>query len=99
MAGWPARYARAHRHGGWPVARVACAGGRAASACPVPPAAAGSDQHRHACGSGSMISIVLVDDHALVRSGYRRLLSAEADFEVVGEAATVARSEEHTSEL
>jgi DNA-binding NarL/FixJ family response regulator len=36
-----------------------------------------------------MIRIVLVDDHAVVRSGYRRLLSAEPDFEVVGEAATV----------
>jgi DNA-binding NarL/FixJ family response regulator len=36
-----------------------------------------------------MISIVLVDDHAIVRSGYRRLLSAEPDFTVAGEAATV----------
>ncbi|WP_296945646.1 response regulator transcription factor [uncultured Massilia sp.] len=36
-----------------------------------------------------MIRILLVDDHAIVRSGYRRLLSAEPDFEVVGEAATV----------
>jgi len=36
-----------------------------------------------------MIRIILVDDHAIVRSGYRRLLSAEADFEVAGEAATV----------
>lgn len=34
-----------------------------------------------------MIRIVLVDDHAVVRSGYRRLLSAEPDFDVVGEAA------------
>ncbi|MFC0166670.1 response regulator [Pseudoduganella danionis] len=39
-----------------------------------------------------MIEIVLVDDHAVVRSGYRRLLSAEADFEVVGEAASVAEA-------
>lgn len=36
-----------------------------------------------------MIRIILIDDHAIVRSGYRRLLSAEPDFEVVGEAATV----------
>jgi DNA-binding NarL/FixJ family response regulator len=36
-----------------------------------------------------MIRIILVDDHAVVRSGYRRLLSAEPDFEVAGEAATV----------
>jgi DNA-binding NarL/FixJ family response regulator len=34
-----------------------------------------------------MIRIVLVDDHAVVRSGYRRLLSAEPDLDVVGEAA------------
>lgn len=35
-----------------------------------------------------MIRIVLIDDHAIVRTGYRRLLSAEPDFEVVGEAAS-----------
>lgn len=34
-----------------------------------------------------MIKIILIDDHAVVRTGYRRLLSAEPDFEVVGEAA------------
>jgi DNA-binding NarL/FixJ family response regulator len=39
-----------------------------------------------------MIRIVLVDDHAVVRSGYRRLLSAEVDFCVVGEAATAAEA-------
>lgn len=35
-----------------------------------------------------MIRIMLVDDHAVVRNGYRRLLSAEPDFQVVGEAAS-----------
>jgi len=35
------------------------------------------------------IRIVLVDDHAMVRSGVRSELSAEADIEVVGEAADV----------
>lgn len=35
-----------------------------------------------------MTRIILVDDHAVVRTGYRRLLSAEPDFEVVGEAAS-----------
>jgi DNA-binding NarL/FixJ family response regulator len=35
-----------------------------------------------------MIRIILVDDHAVVRSGYRRLLCAEPDFDVVGEAAS-----------
>ena len=32
--------------------------------------------------------IVLIDDHAVVRTGYRRLLSAEPGFEVVGEASS-----------
>lgn len=35
-----------------------------------------------------MTRIVLVDDHAVVRTGYRRLLDAEVDLEVVGEAAS-----------
>lgn len=35
-----------------------------------------------------MIRIILVDDHAVVRSGYRRLLSAEPGLAVVGEAAS-----------
>ncbi|HYZ86041.1 MAG TPA: response regulator transcription factor [Bryobacteraceae bacterium] len=33
------------------------------------------------------IRILLADDHAVVRSGFRMLLSAEPDFEVVGESA------------
>jgi two-component system, NarL family, response regulator NreC len=33
------------------------------------------------------IRIVVVDDHAVVRSGLRRVLDAEADFEVVAEAS------------
>ncbi|CAM3648101.1 response regulator transcription factor [Polaromonas hydrogenivorans] len=34
-----------------------------------------------------MIQIILVDDHAVVRTGYRRLLDAEPGLRVVGEAA------------
>lgn len=34
-----------------------------------------------------MIRIVLVDDQALLRAGFRALIEAEADLEVVGEAA------------
>ena len=34
-----------------------------------------------------VIRILLVDDHAVVRNGYRRLLDAEPDMLVVGEAA------------
>ncbi len=35
-----------------------------------------------------MISVYLVDDHAVVRAGFRSLLEAEADIAVVGEAAS-----------
>jgi two-component system response regulator DegU len=34
----------------------------------------------------SMIKVMIVEDHALVRQGLRQLLSLETDFEVVGEA-------------
>jgi two-component system, NarL family, response regulator NreC len=33
--------------------------------------------------------VLIVDDHAVVRSGLRRILEAEADIEVVGEAGSV----------
>src|SRR5215469_7020467 len=32
------------------------------------------------------ISVLLVDDHTLVRSGFRHILEDEADMEVIGEA-------------
>ena len=35
-----------------------------------------------------MIRILLVDDHAVVRNGYRRLLDAEEGMQVVAEAAS-----------
>lgn len=35
-----------------------------------------------------MITVVLVDDHVLVRRGFRRLLEDESDIEVLGEAGT-----------
>ena len=34
-----------------------------------------------------MISVLLVDDHSLIRLGFRLVLEAEADIDVVGEAA------------
>lgn len=37
-------------------------------------------------------SILVVDDHALVRSGLRTVLDAEGDLEVVGEASTAAEA-------
>jgi two-component system response regulator NreC len=39
-----------------------------------------------------VIRVVLVDDHAILRSGLRRVLDAEPDIEVVGEAESVERA-------
>ena len=39
-----------------------------------------------------MIRVLLADDQALVRAGFRALLDAEADIEVVGEAADGAEA-------
>ncbi len=38
------------------------------------------------------ISVLLVDDHSLVRRGFRRILEDEADIEVVGEASDGAEA-------
>ncbi|MGF6782256.1 response regulator [Paraburkholderia sp. GAS334] len=38
------------------------------------------------------ISVMLVDDHAVVREGYRRLLQSETDLHVCGEAADAAQA-------
>jgi two-component system response regulator NreC len=43
--------------------------------------------------AGAPITIVLVDDHEVVRAGLRLLLDAEEDFEVVSEAGDVAVAE------
>ena len=37
------------------------------------------------CYSAPMHSIVLVDDHAIVREGFKRLIEMEPDLEVVAE--------------
>lgn len=42
--------------------------------------------------TGSPVSIVIADDHAVVRSGLRMLLDAEPGFSVVAEAGTVAEA-------
>ena len=39
-----------------------------------------------------MTSVVIVDDHSLVRDGMRMLLAMARDFQVVGEAGTVAQA-------
>ncbi|MGN0110115.1 MAG: DNA-binding response regulator, partial [Cellulosimicrobium funkei] len=37
-------------------------------------------------GTGAPIRVLLVDDQALLRMGFRMILAAEDDIEVVGEA-------------
>jgi len=43
--------------------------------------------------------ILLADDHAVVRNGFRRILSAEADMDVVGEAANGQEALDRAAEL
>jgi DNA-binding NarL/FixJ family response regulator len=45
------------------------------------------------------ISVLLVDDHSLVRRGFRRILEDEPDIEVTGEAADGAEAVRLASEL
>jgi DNA-binding NarL/FixJ family response regulator len=45
------------------------------------------------------IGVLLVDDQALVRSGFRMVLEAEGDIEVVGEAATGRQAIDSTHRL
>ena len=46
-----------------------------------------------------MIRVLLADDQALVRAGFRLILNAEADIEVVGEAADGEEALEQAREL
>lgn len=46
-----------------------------------------------------MIRILLVDDHAVVRSGLRLLLQSEPDMEIVGEAASAAEALQQVQRL
>ena len=48
---------------------------------------------------GTKIRVVLADDHAVLRAGLKALLNAEADIEVVGEAADGAEAVEATQRL
>ncbi len=50
-------------------------------------AGAGRPAHRVGAGGGVSIRIFLVDDQALVRAGFRMLIEAQPDMDVVGEAA------------
>lgn len=46
-----------------------------------------------------MTRLLLVDDHAVVRSGLRMLLSGHSEMEIVGEAATAEEALQKTGEL
>jgi two-component system invasion response regulator UvrY len=47
----------------------------------------------------SVVTVLLVDDHAVVREGYRRLLERDAKIQVVGEAANSAQACERALSL
>ena len=49
--------------------------------------------------SPTHITVLLVDDHAVVREGYRRLLERDAALRVVGEAATMAEALQMDADL
>jgi two-component system, NarL family, response regulator NreC len=49
--------------------------------------------------AASTIRVLICDDHALVRSGLRRLLESETDFAVVGEAADAEEALAGVAEL
>jgi two-component system response regulator NreC len=44
------------------------------------------------------VRIILADDHAIVRDGLRRVIDAEADLEVVGEASSAAETVERVAD-
>ena len=50
-------------------------------------------------GEGGRITIVVADDHRVVRAGLRLLLEAEPDFQVLAEAGDVAEGEQLLEEL
>lgn len=39
-----------------------------------------------------MIRLLLIDDHAIVREGFKRLFDAEADMQVIGEAGNAPKA-------
>ena len=47
----------------------------------------------------SLITVLLVDDHAVVREGYRRLLERDATIQVVGEASDSVEAYERAARL
>jgi DNA-binding NarL/FixJ family response regulator len=49
--------------------------------------------------AASKITVLLVDDHAVVREGYRRLLEKRGDIAVIGEAANATEAHEQFAAL
>src|SRR5450432_4456998 len=50
-------------------------------------------------GAVKKITVFLVDDHSLVRRGFRRILEDESDLEVIGEASDGAEAVRLAKEL
>jgi CheY-like chemotaxis protein len=71
---------------------------RRASVAAAPLVSPEAGQPRRRLGRGAKIRVLVVDDHAVVRHALAQMLDAEADLEVVGEAADgkagVARTRE-----
>src|SRR5439155_11853684 len=65
--------------------------GRAGVRHPGDPERAGQRNPAHA-GGAAMITIMLVDDHPVVREGLRGMLEAEPDLSVIGEAGSGAEA-------
>ena len=58
-----------------------------------------SDNPRFMDKTNKCLSLLLVDDHAILREGLRALLELQSDFHVVGEAATFEEAIECASRL
>jgi two-component system, NarL family, response regulator NreC len=54
---------------------------------------------QNALGEAGMITIILADDHEIVRDGLRRIVEAEGDMEVVAEAGDADTARRRTSGL
>ena len=52
-----------------------------------------------ASATAGKITVLLVDDHAVVREGYRRLLEKRGDIVVIGEAANATEAHDLFSSL
>ena len=52
-----------------------------------------------ASGTSGKVTVLLVDDHAVVREGYRRLLERRGDISVVGEAANAEEAHQLFTQL